>query len=160
MQYSILGSDLQALVLELGPGEGVIAEAGAMCWMGEGIDFQARAGDGTDAHTGILGKAFSAAKREVTGAGIFLTHFTNQTNRPAQLSFSAPYPGKILPISVGNRGNELICQKGAFLCATMGTHVDLFFNQKIGAGFLQVTVSYCKNWLVPARFFYMQAASW
>ncbi len=135
MQYDILGSDLQALEIELAPGEGIMAEAGTLCWVEDGVAFQAKMGDGTDAHAGLFSKALSAVKRDVTGAGVFLTHFINGNQHPARVAFSAPYPGKILPVSLGDLGTNLICQKGAFLCAPTGTHLDLFFNRKLGTGF-------------------------
>lgn len=135
MQYDISGSDLQALEMVLAPGEAVIAEAGALCWMEDGVQFEARLGDGTDAHAGLFSKALSTVKRDVTGAGIFLTLFTNRNQHPARIAFSAPYPGKILPVSLGELGTNLICQKGAFLCAQMGTRLDLFFNRNLGSGF-------------------------
>lgn len=135
MQYAILGSDLQALEIILAPEEEIIAEAGALCWVEDGIQFEAKLGDGTEVHTGLFSKAVSAVKRDVTGAGFFLTHFTNRNQHPARVAFSAPYPGKILPIPLGDQRGNLICQKGAFLCAQMGTRLDLFFNRKLGSGF-------------------------
>lgn len=133
--YEILGSDLQALDIELKPGDGVIAEAGSMCWVDDGVVFQAKMGDGTDPHAGIFGKTLSAIKRDLTGSGIFLTHFTNPTGHPKHVAFAAPYPGKIVRISMAEMDTNLICQKDAFLCATLGTHLGLFFNRRLGSGF-------------------------
>ena len=56
VDYEIYGNDLQAVEIELDPNETVIAEAGAMNWMEEGISFQAKMGDGTDEGSGIMGK--------------------------------------------------------------------------------------------------------
>ena len=120
---------------ELDPGETVIAEAGAMNWMEQGIEFEAKMGDGSEADKGIMGKLFNAGKRALTGESLFLTHFTNQAHDKKRVAFSAPYPGKIIPVDMAAIGGQLICQKDAFLCAALGTKVSIAFNQKLGAGF-------------------------
>jgi len=93
VDYEIFGDDMQAVEVELDPGETVIAEAGAMNWMEQGIQFEAKMGDGSTADKGIMGKLFSAGKRVLTGESMFLTHFTNQAHEKKRVAFSAPYPG-------------------------------------------------------------------
>ena len=44
IDYHILGDDMQIVEVELDPGEGVRAEAGAMTYMEEGIQLQTTAG--------------------------------------------------------------------------------------------------------------------
>lgn len=135
VDYEIFGDDMQAVEVELDPGETVIAEAGAMNWMEQGIEFEAKMGDGSEADKGIMGKLFNAGKRALTGESLFLTHFTNQAHDKKRVAFSAPYPGKIIPVDMAAIGGQLICQKDAFLCAALGTKVSIAFNQKLGAGF-------------------------
>ena len=36
---------------------------------------------------------------------------------------------------MARNGGELICQKDAFLCAALGTRIDIAFNKRLGAGF-------------------------
>ena len=57
VDYEILGSDMQIVEIELDPGETVIAEAGAMNYMHDGITFEARMGDGAEPNQGIMGIA-------------------------------------------------------------------------------------------------------
>jgi uncharacterized protein (AIM24 family) len=38
IDYRLIGDDLQAVIVTLDPGEGVIAEAGAMMYMEDGIE--------------------------------------------------------------------------------------------------------------------------
>jgi uncharacterized protein (TIGR00266 family) len=135
IDYELIGDDMQIVEVELDPGETVIAEAGAMNYMEEGIDFEARMGDGSEAETGIMGKLLGAGKRVLTGESIFMTHFTHQGSGKARVSFAAPYPGKIIPVDLDAAGGELICQKDAFLCAAKGTKVSIAFNKRLGAGF-------------------------
>ena len=135
MDYKILGDDMQIVEVELDPGETVVAEAGAMNYMEDGISFEARMGDGSEAGAGLLGKLMGAGKRALTGASIFMTHFTNQGGGKKCVAFAAPYPGKIIPVNMAMMGNELICQKDAFLCAAYGTKIGIAFTKRLGAGF-------------------------
>lgn len=135
VDYKIFGDDMQTVEVELDPGETVIAEAGAMNWMEDGIMFETRMGDGAEPDRGFMGKLFDAGKRAVTGESLFMTHFTNKGLEKKRVAFSAPYPGKIIPVDMSKVGGELICQKDAFLCAALGTKVTIAFAKKLGVGF-------------------------
>lgn len=134
VDYEIHGDDMQIVEVELDPGEVVIAEAGAMNYMDDGITFEAKMGDGSNPEEGLLGKLFSAGKRVLTGESIFLTHFTNSGTGKKRVAFAAPYPGKIMVLDMSTMG-ELLCQKDAFLCAAMGTKVGIAFTKRLGTGF-------------------------
>lgn len=135
VDYEIFGDDMQLVEIELDPGETVIAEAGAMNWMEDGITFEAKMGDGSKPDKGLFGKLMDAGKRALTGESIFMTHFTHQGQGKKRVAFGAPYPGKILPINLSDFGGTLLCQKDAFLCAALGTEVSIAFQKKLGAGF-------------------------
>lgn len=135
VDYTLLGHDMQMVEIQLDPGETVIAEAGAMTYMQQGIQFETRMGDGSDPDQGMMSKLFSAGKRMFTGESLFMTHFTNQGAATQTVSFSSPYPGSIIPVHLGQLGSNLLCQKDAFLAAALGTKVDIAFNRKLGAGF-------------------------
>ncbi|MEL7451700.1 MAG: AIM24 family protein, partial [Pseudomonadota bacterium] len=135
VDYEIFGNDMQIVEVELDPGEVVIAEAGAMNYMEDGISFDTKMGDGTAPSGGVLDSLMSVGKRMLTGESIFITHFTNSMPGKRRVAFAAPYPGKIVPIDMAATGGELICQKDAFLCAAYGTSLDIAFNRKLGAGF-------------------------
>ena len=135
IDYEIHGVDMQSVEVELDPQETVIAEAGAMNWMEDGISFKAKMGDGSEPNKGFFGKLLDVGKRALTGESIFMTHFTNEGHAKAKTAFAAPYPGKIIPVDLAEVGGEIICQKDAFLCAALGTKVDIAFSKKLGAGF-------------------------
>ncbi|PCJ52309.1 MAG: TIGR00266 family protein [Candidatus Hydrogenedentota bacterium] len=135
IDYELIGDDMQLVEVELDPGETVVAEAGAMNYMEEGIAFEARMGDGSEANSGLLSSLMNAGKRVLTGESIFMTHFTHNGSGKARVAFAAPYPGKIIPVDLGEVGGEIICQKDAFLCAAKGTKVTIAFNKRLGAGF-------------------------
>lgn len=135
VDYEIFGDDMQIVEVELDPGEVVIAEAGAMNYMEDGINFETKMGDGSTPSGGMLGSLLNVGKRVLTGESIFMTHFSNSGQGKKRVAFAAPYPGKIIPIDLALAGGELICQKDAFLCAALGTNLDIAFNRRLGAGF-------------------------
>ena len=135
VDFQILGTEMQLVEVELDPGETVVAEAGAMNYMEDGIEFAARLGDGSEPAQGFFGALASAGRRVLTGESIFLTHFTNHASAKRRVAFAAPYPGKILALDLAKIGGGIICQKDAFLCAALGTKIGLAFQRKLAAGF-------------------------
>lgn len=135
IDYEIIGHSMQMVEVELDPSETVIAEAGAMNYMEDGINFEAKMGDGSDVNQGFMSKMFSAGKRMITGESLFMTHFTNEGHGKRRVAFAAPFPGSIVAINMADIGEEITCQKDSFLCAALGTKVDIAFNKKLGSGF-------------------------
>lgn len=134
IDYTIVGDDMQMVEVELDPNETVIAEAGVMTYMEDGITFEAKFGDGSDTNDGFFGKLMNAGKRVLTGESLFLTHFTNRGYGKRKVAFAAPYPGKIIPVNLPDFGGTILCQKDAFLCAALGTRTSIAFTRKFGAG--------------------------
>ena len=56
VDYEIFGNDMQVVEIELDPGEVVVAEAGAMNYMRDGIVFETKMGDRSAATEGMFGK--------------------------------------------------------------------------------------------------------
>lgn len=135
VDYEIIGDDLQMVEVELDPGEVVIAEAGSMNYMEEGITFEAKMGDGSNPKEGFMDKMFSVGKRVLTGESIFMTHFTNEGAEKRRVSFAAPYPGKIVALDLAKLSGEILCQKDAFLAAALGTEVSIALTKRLGTGF-------------------------
>lgn len=134
IDYKIYGDDLQFVEVELDQGETVVAEAGAMMYMEEGINFEAKMGDGSNPEEGFFSKLVGAAARKISGESVFMTHFTNTIPGKKHVSFAAPYPGKIIPVDLANTGGELFCQKDSFLAAALGTKLSVAFTKRFGAG--------------------------
>jgi uncharacterized protein (TIGR00266 family) len=135
IDYQIKGESIQIVEVELDPAETVIAEAGAMLFMEEGIQFETKMGDGSNPSQGLFDKLLSAGSRLLTGESLFMTHFSNRGNKKAKVGFSAPYPGTVIPVDLSKSpANELVVQKDGFLCAAYGTKLSIVFNRKIGAG--------------------------
>ncbi len=134
IDYTIHGEEMQYVEIVLDPQEGVVAESGSFMMMSDGIQMQTIFGDGSKQDEGILGKLFSAGKRLLTGESLFMTVFSNAGVGRKEVSFAAPYPGKIIPIDLSELGGKFICQKDAFLCAAKGVSVGIEFSRKLGRG--------------------------
>jgi uncharacterized protein (TIGR00266 family) len=135
IDYKIIGEDIQIVEIELDPNETVVAEAGSMLFMEDGIMFETKMGDGSQPEQGFLGKMFQAGSRILMGESLFMTHFTNRGHGKRKVAFAAPYPGTIRAVDLAQiNQNTLIVQKDAFLCAALGTSIAIHFNKKFGAG--------------------------
>ena len=136
VDYKIIGEDIQFVEIELDPGETVIAEAGTMVYMEQGITYDVKMGDGSSPNRGLMDTLLSAGSRLITGESLFITHFTNNVNNKSRVAFAAPYPGTIIPVDLRQIRNSLIVQKDGFLCAAFGTKLTVTLNRKIGSGLL------------------------
>jgi uncharacterized protein (TIGR00266 family) len=123
MEYKIIGTTLQAVILELDPGETVYSESGGMSWMSGNI------GMNTGTRGGGLG---GMLKRAVSGESLFLVEYTSQ-NGKGIVAFASDFPGKIVPVHLAE-GQTMIVQKTAFLCAEKTVGLDIHFRRKFGAG--------------------------
>jgi len=134
IDYKIHGDDMQFVEIELDPQEAVVAEAGGMMYMDDGIAMETIFGDGSQKNSGFMGALLGAGKRLLTGESLFMTVFLNQGMGKKKVAFGAPYPGKILPIKLSDLGGDLIVQKDSFLCAAKGVSVGIAFQKRLGAG--------------------------
>ncbi len=114
IDYKIHGDDMQFVEVELDPQEAVVAEAGGMMFMDDGIAMETVFGDGAAKSGGFMGALLGAGKRRV--------------------AFGAPYPGKIVAVHLKDLGGELIAQKDSFLCAAKGVSIGIAFQKRIGVG--------------------------
>ncbi|WP_287157235.1 TIGR00266 family protein [Chloroflexus sp.] len=123
LRYKIIGTTMQAVVLEVPAGQTIFSERGGMSWMSANVQMQTNMEGG-------LGGAF---KRMFSGESIFMVNFTPQGG-PGIIGFSAELPGKIVPLNLAP-GQTMICQKDAFMCAERSVSLDIHFRRKLGAGF-------------------------
>jgi len=135
IDYKLIGDDLQGVIITLDPGEAVVAEAGSMMYMQNGIQMATSMDMSGRGGGKFFDKLMSAGKRVLAGDSFFVTWFTNVVNKRQDVAFAAPYPGKIQPIDLGDVGGTLIAQKDSFLCGARGVDVSIAFSRRIGAGF-------------------------
>ncbi len=134
--FQVIGDDMQAVEIDLAPGQAVIAEAGTLILLEEGITYQALMADGTEpAGQGLLGSLKGAAKRIGSQAGLFLTHFTNLTQNSRKAVFGASNPGKLVPVELPSWGGQILCAASSFVCAEMGTKLDAALVKQPTVGF-------------------------
>jgi uncharacterized protein (AIM24 family) len=113
IDYEIVGEDLQFVVVELDPNESVVAEAGALMYMTQGIQMETIFGDGSGTQAkGLMGALLGAGKRILTGESLFMTVFTAQGGRKEKVAFAAPFPGRILAMDLKQLGGELDLPEG------------------------------------------------
>jgi uncharacterized protein (TIGR00266 family) len=134
IDYKIHGNEMQFVEVELDPAEAVVAEAGGMMFMDEGIAMETTFGDGSQQNTGFISALMGAGKRLLTGESLFMTVFQNQGSGKKRVAFGAPYPGKIVPVDLSQLGGELIAQKDSFLCAAKGVSIGIAFQKRLGVG--------------------------
>ena len=124
VNHEIIGDDMQAVILTLAGGDAVRAEAGAMMFMTDAIEMDAKM------EGGILG---GLKRKFLAGESFFITHFRAQ-NAGGKVAFAGPYPGKIIALDI-TRGQQILCQKDSFLCAVGDIDISIAFTRRIGAGF-------------------------
>ena len=123
MRYEISGTTMQTVSIDLSPGEVLYSQTASMAWMSDNIRM--------DTHTG--GGLFAGLKRMMTGGNLFITEFTAQ-GQAGHIAFAPRFPGQIVPVELV-AGQSLVCRKETFLCAEHSVALDVFFQQRLGAGF-------------------------
>lgn len=121
MKFSIGGTVMQSVTVELSDGEGVFAESGSMAWMSDNIDMKSEMRGGVG---GAIGRMF-------TGESLFIVNFTSSGS--GLVTFASDFPGKIFPIKLKG-GETMIAQKDAFLFAEQSVTLKTHFRKKLGAG--------------------------
>jgi uncharacterized protein (TIGR00266 family) len=134
VDYEILGDDMQFVRIILDPGEAVVAEAGGMMYLEDGIEMDTVFGDGGQQNQTFMGKLVGAGKRLLTGESLFMTVYHNEAKVRRTVAFAAPYPGKIQALHLAELGGEIIAQKDSFLAAAKGVSIDIAFQKRFGAG--------------------------
>lgn len=133
IQYTIEGSDLQFVTVQVGAGQTVVGEPGAMMYIDDGVTMNTVLGDG--ANEGFVTRVGGAFKRLFTGESIFSTVFSNPGPATRRVAFAASSPGRIMAVDLAAQGGAIICQKGAFLAGTQGVRVGLAFKKRLRVGF-------------------------
>jgi uncharacterized protein (TIGR00266 family) len=122
MDYKIVGDVMQALQVTLRQGEELYAEAGAMLYISQGIDLQARMQGGL--MKGLM-------RKFLAGESLFMSVF-RATTPTADLALANPIAGKIFPIEL--RGNTILAERNAYLCAIGNVDLSIAFTKRFGAG--------------------------
>ncbi len=121
--YKVVGSVMQALMIQLNRNQAFYSETGSLSWMTEGVQMNTNLGG-----KGLMG----ALSRVVSGESLFVVNFT--ADRDQQLvTFSSDFPGKIIPIHL-TQGQSMIAQKDTLLVAEKSVSMSVALQRKLGAG--------------------------
>ncbi len=123
LKYQLIGTTLQAVTIELQPGQTVYSESGGMGWMSANVQMETKTAGGLGK---MLGRVFS-------GESLFLVDYTC-TQGTGIVAFASEFPGKVVPMDLAE-GQQVIAQKDAFMCAEKSVDVAMHFHKRLGAGF-------------------------
>src|SRR3954453_12527377 len=122
MEYKIVGDVMQALQIELQQGEELYAEAGAMLYINQGIDLQAKMQGGF--MKGLM-------RKFLAGESLFMSCFRG-VGPKATMALANPIAGKNFPMKLP--GNTILAERNAFLCAVGNVDLSIAFTKRFGAG--------------------------
>jgi uncharacterized protein (TIGR00266 family) len=123
LKYQMIGTTLQAVTIELTPGQTVYSESGGLAWMSANVQMETKTAGG-------LGKMLG---RMFTGESLFLVDYTCRSGTGV-VAFASEFPGKVVPLDLAP-GQEIIAQKDAFMCAEKSVDVAMHFRKRLGTGF-------------------------
>ena len=122
MDYQLVGDVMQALQVTLKQGEELYAEPGAMLYRSSGIELQSKMQGGL--MKGLM-------RKFLAGESMFMSTF--RCNVPeAKMAVANPIAGKIFPVEL--RGNTILAERNAFLCAIGNVDLSIAFTKRFGAG--------------------------
>ena len=122
MDYKITGDVMQALQITLRQGEELFAEAGAMLYMDNGIELQARMQGGV--MKGLM-------RKFLAGESMFMSVFRCNAGQ-AKMGLANPIAGRIFPLEL--HGNTVLAERNAFLCGIGNIDLSIAFTKRFGAG--------------------------
>ncbi|WP_295771259.1 TIGR00266 family protein [uncultured Mucilaginibacter sp.] len=115
MNIKIEGKPVFAhVIVELDPGETIVAESDAMSSMAAGLDMKAA----------LNGGFFGGLARKFFGKeSMFINYFSNPTNQPLTIHLTQPTPGDI---EIKELNGESYClQQGAYIASEPGVRLGL-----------------------------------
>ncbi len=124
IKYEIEGGNLPVVICYPEAGQTICTQSGAMSWMSPNMNMETNSGGGIKK---AIGRLFS-------GDSIFMNEYTPQGSS-GMIAFASSFPGSIMPFEV-SRGNGIIVQKSGFLAMEKGLDLSIYFQKKLGAGFL------------------------
>jgi len=121
--FKIVGTIMQALMIQINRDQAFYSEAGSLSWMTTGIQMNTNLGGG-----GLFG----ALSRVVTGESLFVVNYTADRDQEIA-TFSSEFPGKIIPIHL-TQGQSMIAQKDTLLVAEKSVNMTIALQKRLGAG--------------------------
>lgn len=123
MRYEIKGAPFPAVICYLEAGEQMITEGGGMSWMSPNMKMETTTNGGLGK---AIGRAFSHDK-------MFQNRYTSVGGN-GMIAFTSCCPGDIKAVEIAP-GQQIICQKSAFLASTPGVNMSVYFKKSLAGGF-------------------------
>lgn len=124
LKYEIEGGSLPVVICYPQANQTICTERGSMSWMSPNMKMDTNTGGGFKK---MMGRLFS-------GDSIFMNEYTAQ-GTSGMIAFASSFPGTIIPFEVSD-GNGIIVQKSGFLAMEKGLELSVYFQKKLGKGFL------------------------
>lgn len=123
----IEGAETQIVMVDLEPGQILRAETGSLLYMTDGVELETSLGGGLSA----------GLKRYMTGENMFISDFKyhGEEGTAGTVALGTEFPSKVIRVTLADYGGALICQKGAFLCGTHLTGMEMEFTRSFKTGF-------------------------
>jgi uncharacterized protein (TIGR00266 family) len=128
MDYQIVGTTMQAVIIQLEPGQTIFSETGGMAWMSGNVSMDTNTGGGA----GLGGMLGGMVKRAISGESLFIVDYSVQRGH-GFVAFASEFPGKIVPLHLA-AGQSMIMQRDAFMCAEKTVSLDVHFRRSLGTG--------------------------
>lgn len=123
MEYEIWGNTMPAVTLRMRRGDSIYTQSGGMSWMTEGIEME----------TNVKGGFMRGLGRMFSGESFFMATYTCRA-AGADITLSSTLPGEIKVFRI-TPGNDIIAQKGAFLCAEQSVEISATIPMRASGGF-------------------------
>lgn len=127
LEYTIHGTNLQAVAIKLKPGQELYAEAGKMLYKTPSVEWETRMSGKS-----LTDKIWGAVKRKLMGESLFMTYFRAWS--PGEVAFAGDYPGRIQVMDLP-AGKSVLVQRDSFLAAQSSVQLNIALMKKLGAGF-------------------------
>jgi uncharacterized protein (TIGR00266 family) len=111
------GTAFRYLDVTLAPGESIVTESGAMASMASELDLTSKFNGGF--FVGL-------ARALLGGESLFINTYSNPSDRPRQLTLTAPLPGDVGSVTLAE-GESICLESGAYICSTPGVRLSLRF---------------------------------
>ena len=87
--------------------------------------------NGINMTTNMQGGIMKGLGRMISGDSLFMATYTS-TMQNQEITIASTFPGSIAAIEL--KGNSIIAQKSAFLCAQLSVALSIFMTKSIGSG--------------------------
>ncbi|GAK55689.1 hypothetical protein U27_02646 [Candidatus Vecturithrix granuli] len=124
LEYQIIGTTVQTLILRLAPGQTVYTSTGGIGWMSQNIQM----------NTSTRGGMSTVLKRMISGGSLFLVEYFTQEGE-GLLAFTSTFPGHTVPVHI-EADQPMIVQRNRLLCAEANIELGVCLQKTLSTSLL------------------------